>query len=67
MTKRYPNLTVKLSGEDGNAFAILGRCRRALRNAGVSENEIDAFMSRATSGNYDNLLRVVVETFGEVE
>ena len=27
---RYPDFTVRLVGEDGNAFAILGRVRRAL-------------------------------------
>ena len=28
---RYPDVVVQLTGEDGNAFAILGTVRRALR------------------------------------
>ena len=32
---RHPDVQVQLSGEDGNAFAILGRTAGALRRAGV--------------------------------
>ena len=32
---RYPEVEVVLIGEDGNAYAILGRVLRALRRAGV--------------------------------
>lgn len=30
MEPRYPNITVKLIGEDGNAFGIIGKATRAL-------------------------------------
>jgi hypothetical protein len=60
MEPKYPNLTVKLVGEDGNAFAILGRCRRAMRGAGIDEDEIDAFLAEATTGDYDHLLATAV-------
>ena len=53
---RYPNVTVELVGQDGNAFAILGRVRQALRRAGVSREEQDAFTAEATSGDYNDLL-----------
>jgi hypothetical protein len=55
------NITVKLTGEDGNAFAILGRVRRALRNAGVPKEEQDKFIKEATSGDYDHLLYTCME------
>jgi hypothetical protein len=54
---RYPRVQVQLSGEDGNAFAILGRTAAALPQAGVGEEEIDAFFAEATSGDYDHLLQ----------
>ena len=57
---KYPNVVVELVGEDGNAFAILGRVRRALREAGVGKAEVDAFTAEATSGNYDHLLQTVM-------
>jgi hypothetical protein len=55
MTK-YPDVKVRLSGEDGNAFAILGRVRNAMRKARIPKEEIDAFMTEATAGDYDGLL-----------
>ena len=45
---------------DGNAFAVLGAVKQALRDAGQGD-KVEEFMERATSGNYDNLLRVAME------
>lgn len=53
--------TVKLIGEDGNAFAIMGRVRSALRKAGYSEKELDKYHEEATSGSYDHLLSVTMK------
>lgn len=53
--------TVKLVGEDGNAFAITGRVRSALRRAGYTAEEIKQYTEEATSGDYDNLLRVTTK------
>lgn len=52
------NVTVRLTGEDGNAFNILGLVRKGLKGAGATQQELDTFYSEATSGDYDNLLRV---------
>jgi len=30
---KYPDIRIKLTGTDGNAYAVLGRVRRALRPA----------------------------------
>lgn len=57
---RYPAARVRLVGEDGNAFAILGRTRRALQEAGASRDEIAAFLREATAGDYDQLLGTVL-------
>lgn len=58
--------SVKLVGEDGNAFAILGACRKAARRAGWSQERIAAFIERATGGDYHHLLATAMEEF-EVE
>ncbi len=58
---KYPNVHIRLVGEDGNAFSIMGRTTRALKRAGVSEEECDQFRKQAMSGDYDNLLRTVME------
>lgn len=54
---KYPDVQVRLVGEDGNAFAIMGRVATALRRAGVSNEEIEAYYAESTSSDYDNLLR----------
>ena len=41
MEPLFPNVTVKLTGTDGNAFAILGNVERAMRKAGVAQKDID--------------------------
>jgi hypothetical protein len=57
---RYPDIQVQLTGEDGNAFAILGRTAAALRRAGVPQEEIDAYFAQATSGDYHHLLQTTM-------
>jgi len=57
---RYPHVSVRLVGEDGNAFAILGRVQRAMKTAGLPPEEIEAFRAEATAGNYDALLVTVI-------
>lgn len=50
--------TVKLVGEDGNAFAIMGRVKQALKRAGADKDYIDGYLKEATSEDYDHLLVV---------
>ncbi|MCK9597643.1 MAG: hypothetical protein M0R06_01305 [Sphaerochaeta sp.] len=61
MEPKYPNVKVKLSGEDGNAFAILGRVTGAMKRAGIDKAERDLFMEEAMAGDYDNLLQVCMK------
>ena len=54
----YVEVDVDLEGEDGNAFAIMGRVSRALKNAGQRE-QADAFVKEAMSQtSYDNLIQL---------
>jgi hypothetical protein len=54
---KYPQIEVQLSGEDGNAFFIIGRVRHALQRGGVPQELIDEYSREALSGNYDNVLQ----------
>ena len=58
----YPEIEVTLTGEDGNAFAIIGRVSKAIRqNRGPSE--ASAFTDAATScGSYGELLSLAART-----
>lgn len=60
------DVTVKLIGENGNAFVILGKVQRALQKAGYPKEFIDNYISEATSGDYDHLLQVTMD-YVEVE
>ena len=56
------DIKLKLVGEDGNAFAILGRARRALGMGGRGDL-VTEFMREATSGDYQHLLATCLAYF----
>ena len=58
---KYQEIEVRLVCEDGNAVAIMGRVANALRKAGVSQEEINAFLDESMAGDYDNVLRTAVK------
>lgn len=62
MPKTEPkfDIEVKLIGHDGNAFAIMGTVRRALKEAGATRAQLDEYVEEATSGDYDHLLQVTM-------
>ena len=62
-TTKYPNVRIQLTGNNGNAFAILGLCQRAARKANLPADEIKAFMDEATGGDYDHLLATCMRWF----
>ena len=60
MEVRFPGIVVQLTGEDSNAFAVLGTVRRALKEGGVDAETISEFFAEATEGGYDDLLATVM-------
>lgn len=54
---------VRLVGQNGNAFNIMGLCHRAAEKAGWTKEQIDAVMAEMRAGNYDHLLGVAMERF----
>lgn len=55
---------VKLIGQDGNAFNLIGLCMRAARRAGMpaaEQAEVQAYLTSA--GSYDELLGRMMERF----
>jgi hypothetical protein len=52
---------VKLVGEDGNAFLIIGKVCNALRKAGCSPEHIKEYQKKVMRGDYNNLLVVTME------
>ena len=52
---RFPEIEVQLTGEDGNAFTVMGRVGKALKRAG-HRAEVQEFYAEAMRGDYDHLL-----------
>jgi hypothetical protein len=61
MTTIAKKVKLELVGLDGNAYSLLGAFSRAARHQGWSKTEIEEVTRQATSGNYDNLLCVLMD------
>ena len=48
--------TVNLSECNGNAFSVLGKVIKALRDNGYSKEEIDQYKEEATGGDYQDFI-----------
>ena len=70
---KFPNVEVQLTGNDGNAFAIMGAVTVALKNAfragelpevenfAELQKLLNEYRVQSMSGDYDNLLRTACE------
>ncbi len=47
---------LKLSGTDGNAFALMARWKTAAEKAGWTDEEVESVLREAMKGNYDHLV-----------
>ena len=52
---------MKLVGLDGNAFSLIGAFRQNAQRQGWNKEEIQVVMKKCMSGDYNNLLRVLME------
>lgn len=60
-TPEFPNVCVRLSGKDGNVFLIMGRVRRALAQAGATDQDVKASMNEfLNAGSYGEALQTVL-------
>ena len=60
-TTPQTDVEVQLTGQDSNAFAIIGTVAKALKRAGHKELS-EEFMSAAfASGSYDEVLRLCMK------
>jgi menaquinone-dependent protoporphyrinogen IX oxidase len=57
---KFPDVDVQLTGQDGNAFFIIARVSRALKDAG-HRDAVDEFRREAMSGDYDHVLVTCME------
>ncbi len=58
---KYPDVTVNLSNNDGNAFFIIARTAAALKKHGVDDATIVRYRKQAKSGDYDNVIQTTMQ------
>lgn len=49
-----------IANSDGNAFALIHGWKRAARNQDWSEDDIEAVIVEAMSGDYDHLVQTIM-------
>ncbi len=54
---------LELVGQDGNAFAIIGKAIKVARKAGWTAEKIKKFQAEVTSGDYDHVLQTCEKYF----
>lgn len=55
-----------LVGIDGNAYSIMGYVAKCMKRELYESIEIEDYRDRATSGDYDNLLKISQEVIDEL-
>lgn len=56
---------IDLRGPEGNAFYLMGYAQRFGRQMGCTGDEIENIINKMQSGDYENLVNVFVEFFGD--
>lgn len=54
---------VELSGNDGNAFAVMGACFKAAKKAGWTPEQVEQVRAEMMAGDYDHLLQTAMKFF----
>ena len=59
-TQKKPKVKVKLTGEDGNVFNLIGICTRAMKKAGQHEEARAMSAEIFNSSSYDEALAIMM-------
>jgi len=60
MKAKYPDVAVKLVGEDGNVFSVIGRVARGLRRGGHADAAVAFEEAAFNADSYDEVLRLAM-------
>lgn len=61
----HSHITFDLTGEQGNAFYLLGTAKNFAKQMGYSSEEIESLLSEMKSSDYENLIEVFDSHFGD--
>ena len=56
---------IDLTGPDGNAFALMGYAQKFGKQIGFDKAKIDKIIADMMSGDYENLIQVFDNNFGD--
>lgn len=56
---------IHLSSSRGNAFALIGIAKQLSKKLDKSKEEIDVLVNDMMSGNYEHLIKVFDDNFGD--
>jgi hypothetical protein len=59
------SVEIDLNGPDGNAFMLMGYAEKFGKQIGLDKEQIEAIISDMTSSDYENLIQVFDDNFGE--
>jgi hypothetical protein len=59
------DVEIDLTGPDGNAFVLMGYAKNWARELEYEKEEIDAMIADMKSSDYEHLLSVLEQHFGE--
>jgi len=62
---KNPLIEIDLTGEDGNAYALLAYAKKLAYQIGLSEEEEKELLRAMKAGDYENLIQVFEQHFGE--
>ena len=57
---------INISGPEGNAFALMGTAKSWMKQMEYPKDESAAVLNQMMSGDYENLLNVFRENFGNI-
>jgi hypothetical protein len=58
ISPRFPDIKVKLVGENLDSFFVLAKVLEAMRAANISKADTDTFISEAKSSNEQSIIQV---------
>lgn len=58
-------LELNLTGPQGNAFCVMGNAQKLCRELGFTKEKTDSIIEDMKSGDYEHLIDVMEENFGD--
>lgn len=62
---KLKKMEINLSGPQGNAFYLLGSAQNIARQLEFSEEKTESILKEMKSGDYENLIKVFDDNFGD--